>query len=298
MVLINLGNAYALPAVPSLALFNHVISYLPEFGLYADTTAAAAPFGVLPFAEYGKPVLHATAQGAYQRNVPVLSERDNTVEMRSRSVLNDQAVMTGTTTTTAIGPFALDLRNTLRGFETQTNAANGLLARTGQPGSGVFDPTNAEALTPSVTVSGRFTLDARKEYLDGDSFPLPTGLRIIARPGDFLLGQLFARPLGPSESVPCWSGGQTEELSLKLPAGRKPERLPKSVAIDKESLSSGDRISYSAQWRQDGDTVSVTRRFSAHVTTALCGPMLRAELAPALDQIRADLNRKITLAEP
>ena len=36
--------------------FDHVIVWLPEFATYDDPTAHAAPFGVLPYAEYGKPV--------------------------------------------------------------------------------------------------------------------------------------------------------------------------------------------------------------------------------------------------
>jgi len=58
LVLINLGFGYSGPRAPGFSAFNHMISWLPEFGLYADTTAAVAPFGTLPFPEYGKPVLH------------------------------------------------------------------------------------------------------------------------------------------------------------------------------------------------------------------------------------------------
>ena len=47
-MLLNLDTAYTLSAPPTLAQINHVISYLPEFDLYADTTTGVAPFGVLP----------------------------------------------------------------------------------------------------------------------------------------------------------------------------------------------------------------------------------------------------------
>jgi len=48
-VLINLGNAYTLPGVPTILPMNHAITWLPEFKTYADTTAGTAPFGILPF---------------------------------------------------------------------------------------------------------------------------------------------------------------------------------------------------------------------------------------------------------
>ena len=47
-VLINTGNEYTFPTVATL-MFNHAITWLPEFKLYVDSTAATAPFGVLPF---------------------------------------------------------------------------------------------------------------------------------------------------------------------------------------------------------------------------------------------------------
>jgi transglutaminase-like putative cysteine protease len=44
-VLINLGNGYSLSSVPTLGQLNHMIAWLPEFGIYADTTAGIVPFG-------------------------------------------------------------------------------------------------------------------------------------------------------------------------------------------------------------------------------------------------------------
>ncbi len=49
-VLVNLGPTYTFSGVPTLTAFNHVITYLPEWDLYADTTAGGAPFGTVPAA--------------------------------------------------------------------------------------------------------------------------------------------------------------------------------------------------------------------------------------------------------
>ncbi len=46
-VLINLGNGYTLSSVPAVGQLNHVIAWLPEFDIYADTTAGIVPFGFL-----------------------------------------------------------------------------------------------------------------------------------------------------------------------------------------------------------------------------------------------------------
>ena len=52
-VLINSGNRYRLPEAATPAAFNHVLSYLPEFNLYVDSTVGVAPFGALLADEYG-----------------------------------------------------------------------------------------------------------------------------------------------------------------------------------------------------------------------------------------------------
>src|SRR5262249_3967793 len=46
-VLISLGNSYRLLELPTPS-FNHVMLYLPDFGLYTDPTPSSASFGTLP----------------------------------------------------------------------------------------------------------------------------------------------------------------------------------------------------------------------------------------------------------
>jgi transglutaminase-like putative cysteine protease len=55
--LIEAGGGFVLPGVPSPFYFNHLITYLPEFRLYVDSTSHYAPFGVLPFADADRPVV-------------------------------------------------------------------------------------------------------------------------------------------------------------------------------------------------------------------------------------------------
>src|ERR1700719_3112626 len=68
--LINSGNRYQAPETATPALFNHVLSYLPEFDLYVDSTAGVAPFGTLLATEYGKPVAVAGDTGADLKTLP------------------------------------------------------------------------------------------------------------------------------------------------------------------------------------------------------------------------------------
>ena len=57
-MLVNADLRYWVPSVASpLAVFNHAITYIPEFDVYVDSTAGTARFGVLPFNEAGKRAL-------------------------------------------------------------------------------------------------------------------------------------------------------------------------------------------------------------------------------------------------
>ena len=59
LVLINATNSFTLAKVAALAPFNHMITWIPELHLYADTTnGRLVTFGLLPQLEYGKPVVH------------------------------------------------------------------------------------------------------------------------------------------------------------------------------------------------------------------------------------------------
>ena len=74
-ILINSGNNYTMPDTASFATLDHVITYIPEFRLYLDSTAVVAPFGILPMAEYGKPMVVAAADGAGSGKTPLLAPR-------------------------------------------------------------------------------------------------------------------------------------------------------------------------------------------------------------------------------
>jgi transglutaminase-like putative cysteine protease len=57
VVLVNNGNAYQLPAAPTLGVLNHAIVYVPSLQLYLDPTAENVAGGFLPAALLGKPAV-------------------------------------------------------------------------------------------------------------------------------------------------------------------------------------------------------------------------------------------------
>ncbi|MEM8513259.1 transglutaminase-like putative cysteine protease [Massilia sp. MP_M2] len=57
VALVNNGNAYRLPAAPTLGVLNHAIVYVPSLQLYLDSTADSVAGGFLPAALLGKPAV-------------------------------------------------------------------------------------------------------------------------------------------------------------------------------------------------------------------------------------------------
>jgi hypothetical protein len=287
--LIDSANRYRAPEVAIPAAFNHVLSYLPEFDIYADPTIGVAPFGTLAAAEYGKSVAVAAETDPGLRVLQRAAAEENEETLRTTAELKPDGSVSGQSTTTASGPFGITLRQEAARMEAggREKMAATQLRTLGGPGKGSFefDPPR-DQLGPTYTVSGSFELEARPEFVDGKPFTLPSGLRLIVRPGEFLLGSWNVKR---SEPTPCSSGHQVEELSLTLPPGRDITSLPGGKTVENRYLS------YHSDWSQVGQVVTVRREMLVRVPVAVCRDDLRATLADAIAQIRADYRSELAL---
>ena len=288
--LIDSGNRYRVPdAAATPAAFNHVMSYLPEFGIYVDSTIGVAPFGTLAAAEYGKSVALAAETDPGLRVLPLVAAEQNEETLRTTAELMPDGSVSGRSTTTASGPFSITLRLEAARMEAggREKMAATQLRTLGWPGRGSFefDPPR-DQLGSSYTVSASFELEPRPEFVDGKPFALPAGLRLIVRPGEFLPGSWN---VGKLEPTPCVSGHQVEELSLTLPAGRDITSLPGGETVENRYLS------YHSDWTQAGRVVTVRREITVRVPVAVCRDALRATLSDAIAQIRGDYRSELAL---
>ncbi len=289
-VLINAGNAYTLSQVASYAMFNHLITYLPEWRVYADTTAGSAPFGTVPLPLYGKRVVHAVVDGEVLRQVPPLAPGEASWALRTTAVMDEHGVISGTTEQRGTGAAATTIRGYARSVAasgTERSAASVLRSR-GIPGDGVFRlPPEAE-MGPEAGLGGRFTLEAQAGWLEGDSFEPPMGLRNLPRAGNGPIGNLD-QAVAPTEPTPCYAGVQTEDMALKLPPGFRPTALPRGRALTDPAFE------YRSTWSFENDTLHVRRRFESRVTGPLCEGELRTRAARAMATIRGDYGARVTL---
>lgn len=290
-VLVNLTPTYTLSGPVTLSAFNHVITYLPNWDLYADTTAGGAPFGILQAEEYGKPILHVSAGGAAPGRMAPMPIGLATERLHTTMRLEPDGRITGDSTTEAAGPYATVLRQ----FGSRIMAQGGERAATerlrflNQPGQGDVSPALLDPVGLDYRITAHFVLDAQPGILEGDGFLVPTGMRLLPRPGDGLLGPISNRALPVAEPTPCYAGQQEEDLSLALPAGYRPARLPRARQIDEEAFT------YTSRWSIEEGTLRVVRRLVSRISQPLCEGPLRAATARALDEIRRDQDVRLEL---
>ena len=294
IVLINLDNAYTLSEVPTLAQLNHAITWLPEFDLYADTTAGVAPFGVLLFQEYGKPVVHAVSTGKAVRRTPVLPSGATSVSQTTAMKIDLAGRVTGETKTVATGPYSITLRNLglqILAYGVENAAASQLKALGAPGGTGTFELASPSDLGPEYAVLGRFDIAPEPELLSGSAFGMMSGLRLINTTGDLLLGPLWNYRLGADDPTPCYAGHTKEDISLELPAGKHLVKLPADSKI------ADDHVQFAAHWSLEGRTVSVRRDFTVTVDQPLCEGDIRKTAVKALSAIRDSYNAQISVVD-
>lgn len=292
VVLINLGTSYSLASPPSYGTLNHAITYLPEFNLYADTTAGIAPFGTLPFQEYGKPVVHAISSPGALHRTPVLSADAASLTLKTTARLNPDGKIIGDSEAASEGPFSVDLRNQAIAIQSAgaEQAAKMVLRSKNYEGTGKFDVASPFEPTQAYRLTGHFELNPDPQIFSGNSFYIPTGLAIGPRPGDFLAGNFTFRDPRGDEPTPCYSGHEVEQLSLELPDGKQLRELPKGTEIRDKYLH------YKSEWSLTGHTVTVRREFSSAIDQPVCIGEARLTAAKALNDIRKDYYTPIAIA--
>jgi transglutaminase-like putative cysteine protease len=83
--LLNAQNAYTLPKVPTLGVFNHVMTYIPSLDLFLDSTAQSVAGGYLPLSSLDKPVLFSKSGEMGRTPVSQESKTETTTVFKVKS---------------------------------------------------------------------------------------------------------------------------------------------------------------------------------------------------------------------
>jgi hypothetical protein len=285
-VLISMGNGYRLRDLP-VPQFNHVMLYLPEFGIYSDPTASSTAFGILPPVSYDKPVLHISSVGAKVARTPPMKAGDHVTTAKTTVWVSENGVIRGETQQVSTGVFAATSRQIAGRLEIQGSEtyALQLLRSLQRPGTGAFESATQFDFAEPHLIKGSFVLNDLLALPLTGRRDIPIGMPLLARPGAWAFGQRISYR---RSDFPCFAATQVEEIGITFAAGLALPYRPKDEAIDTRHFS------YRSRHDLDGRTLKIRREFTSHVVGQVCSAELEPELASALKGVARSLATQMS----
>lgn len=220
-VLIDTNNTYRLPSAASAFVFDHLITYIPEFKLFADSTAQFAPFGVLPTSDAGKPViLVASGEPA---TTPAVTANNYRMASIATVAYTADGSMKGHSAVRASGSASIGMRGTMSAIppDGDDDYFRGFL---GPGASGTLERGDVNALSEDYAYSGTYRVN------DAAQFPGPAALTEALAYKPFFFTYMIGGDLPPSRSQSwvCPSLTAEETVTVELPKGTKIISVPKA----------------------------------------------------------------------
>lgn len=286
-VLINTAESYLLPQLAGNNYFNHVITYVPDFDLYLDSTAQFAEFGTLPPEDMGKPTL-VTQTGKIGATPNSSSKTDYTITHTKLRMLSDGSVVGGAkyephgyyTTNSRVAQFSYENR------ETQS-VVDSVLARFQETGTGTMDHGDPTDLSTAWSVTSQFKLDPVINLPGPSAFVLPVGIA----PG-YIKDKANTKPYeGRHYPFSCGSSRNVEETEISFPNNVHITRIPKGMDVRTKEQA------YKSSYRLVGNKIFVRRELTTDVGTDVCKPSpgRYKDQVYLLNRVKADLRNQVFL---
>ncbi len=258
--LINSSEKYKLTKLGTLSHFDHVISYLPKWALYVDTTIGTAPMGSLSRNEIDKPtLLTALNKVGHTKKFSVADEYIiNDVKL---NIQTDGSIK-GTSETRFGGSKELTARNIYSAYEGENKQAmikehfNG----SRESGTGSFTPTDVYDLNTPFKVAGDFTLDPVSNMPGNGAITIPVGLskNAIRNKSDKRPEEKINFPYS------CQSFFLEDNTTIKFPANVKITKLPENVFFNEKGYQ------YLASYQLQDDSVTIKRSLTNDSPLSVC----------------------------
>ncbi len=255
-VLINALNNYWLPETAAPFLFNHAITYLPEFDLYVDSTINVAPFAALSPLEVGKTVLVMNTDSALSKLsiIPATQGKRANAEFVSTEIdISDSGKVLVKRNIESSGTMDVMARAQLsqmpRGRGKQLVGV--MLNQWGQNGSGDIDMGDPHDLTEAFVYSYYLNLPDYIELSQPGTFQEPMG--IPSQSG--MISLAGALSLEKREfPIPCSETRREEATTINFPDDITITKLPESRRIENQYGV------YQSDYLLEGNSIKVQRK--------------------------------------
>ena len=258
--LVNSGNEYLLHKLTLTSPFNHVITYLPKYKLFLDSTDEFSPFGLLDDDVMDKPVV-LTATGEVSRTPKTSPEKDYAI-VRTKLKLQRNGAVQGSSKAEMFGFMESSSRSTQFGYENrdQEEIINKLLERFQERGVGSFKAPDPKELDAPWQVVSEFELKPVVNVPGPSAMTVPVGIA----PG--YLNDIASNAVPKSRRYPasCRSVRYVEHTELEFPRQLKVQRVPKSVNFNIGALQ------YQALYSLQGQTLKIKRQYTSNRPASFC----------------------------
>jgi transglutaminase-like putative cysteine protease len=283
--LVNATSVYKLPSIPAVNWANHVINYLPDFDLFVDSTSDSTPFGMLPFSDQDKPVL-LVQDFQEGKKTPVTPAGKNRQVMNA--ILNIQAdgSANGSIDFQQAGRPAVQSRSAWRNLskDREDEWLKKTFSGGGKVGSETIEKDDPKPLLDTFHYKVTFE---KPDYMQMDG---AGGLYIYPLMyGSFSIANVVRVDDEPEREVEiaCDGGYSEENYTLVFPANVKILDIPNNRVYE------GSDLKYRATYRQDGNTITISRVLDDATKGAICKPDLILAQREILLKVKRDLRAQI-----
>ncbi len=271
--LIYAGNAYTLSDIASPFYFDHLITYVPEFHLFLDSTARYAPFGVMPLADADKPVLIVPT--GERVNTPALTADNATSMTNATSTIAADGTLEGDSHVAQSGAFAVTTRALMENIpaDQETNILRAILGAGAEGRLDRHDPTN---LSDPYSYDIHFRIPGAVVMPGPGAIPSSSAIRALEG--------VVAGTLPPSRNSDYLCLSLTASISdtITFPKGTSFLSIPKPVDLQTEGVRL--QTGFDAQ---TAGTVHETAKLRISHPHAVCSPEYYA-------RVRGDLAKMVT----
>lgn len=288
-VLVNNSNSYLrlnVAAIPGV--FNHAITYLPDWELFLDSTAAVAPFGVLASPLPGKPALITDDGTGKSRLVtlPMTNPVADQVRVETEFVVGADGTIKGTSKIQNKGVFDIVSRSVFSRVQrgTESQVAERVLNATKQTGSGRYIVGRPSDFTREFKIDTEVTLPSYVILPGPGAFMIPQGVVPLSNISD-----MFSIASVEKRNFPiAVLGGYFEEITkLRLPDNIAPKFLPKPTTY------TGAFGNYESHYSLEANTLLVRRVLNLTLAKPVIAPELYPDFREMARAISRDLRTQI-----
>jgi len=279
--LISAGTAFTLSKVASPFYFDHLITYVPEFHLFIDSTARYAPFGVLPLSDADKPVV-LVPTGEVSHTPPITADSATSNSTIVSKVASD-GTMEGNSQASVTGAFAVTARALMEAIPADREKEL-LRQLMGAGAEGRLDRHDPTQLTDP------YTFDIHYRIPDAVVMPGPGAVPVSSSIKSLESDIAGTLPPSRNSNYLCPSMSRTVSDTVEFPKGTIFISLPKAVDLETEG------IHLQTGFTQSGSVVQETAKLRIDHPGTVCTPdyyaRVRADMAKMVSSLRAQILYK------